>query len=117
MKTYLLQGQWLGVAKVLCILRHHSIQLMAYSWARPAILVAGKGRGGMFLFLLFLKSRIAQSVVRIAQDCSSCTALQLGTWLYLNSWQFSLRCDFPAHKYFTAYGNGIWCESLCCSSA
>ena len=23
-------------------------------WARPAVLVAGKGRGGMFLFLLFL---------------------------------------------------------------
>ena len=28
--------------------------ILAYSWARPAILVAGKGRGGMFLFLLFL---------------------------------------------------------------
>ena len=27
---------------------------LAYSWARFAILVAGKGRGGMFLFLLFL---------------------------------------------------------------
>ena len=29
-------------------------RLLAYSWARPAILVVGKGRGGMFLFLLFL---------------------------------------------------------------
>ena len=28
--------------------------ILVYSWARPAILVAGKGRGGMFLFLLFL---------------------------------------------------------------
>ena len=28
--------------------------ILAYSWARPATLVAGKGRGGMFLFLLFL---------------------------------------------------------------
>ena len=28
--------------------------ILAYSWARPAILVAGNGRGGMFLFLLFL---------------------------------------------------------------
>ena len=28
--------------------------ILAYSWARPFILVAGKGRGGMFLFLLFL---------------------------------------------------------------
>ena len=40
---------------VSCILRHRGVQLkLAYSWARPAILVAGKGRGGMFLFLLFL---------------------------------------------------------------
>ena len=46
---------WSGVAMVLCILRHRGVQLkLAYSWARPAILVAGKGRGGMFLFLLFL---------------------------------------------------------------
>ena len=29
------------------------IDILAYSWARPAILVAGKDRG-MFLFLLFL---------------------------------------------------------------
>ena len=46
---------WLGGAKVLCILHHWSVQLiLAYSWARPAILVVGKGIGGMFLFLLFL---------------------------------------------------------------
>ena len=46
-----------------CLLRHVCpntsgyvcIQLiLAYSWARPAILVAGKGRWGIFLFLLFL---------------------------------------------------------------
>ena len=44
-----------GGAKVLCILHHRGVQLiLAYSWARPAILVVGKGRGGMFLFLLFL---------------------------------------------------------------
>ena len=48
-------GGWWGVAMVSCILRHRGVQLkLAYSWARPAILVAGKGRGGMFLFLLFL---------------------------------------------------------------
>ena len=42
-------------AKVLCIVRHRGVQLtLAYNWAKPAILVAGKGRGGMFLFLLFL---------------------------------------------------------------
>ena len=45
---------WLGEAKM-CILRHRGVQLiLAYSWARPAVLAAGKGRGGMFLFLLFL---------------------------------------------------------------
>ena len=38
----------------LCILRHQDVQLiLAYSWARPAIIVAGKGRGEMFLFHLF----------------------------------------------------------------
>ena len=31
-----------------------TVMILAYSWARPAILVVGKGRGGMFLFLLFL---------------------------------------------------------------
>ena len=45
---------WSGVAKVSCILRHRGVQLiLAYSWARLAVLVAGKGRGGMFLFLHF----------------------------------------------------------------
>ena len=49
-----MNGGWSGVAKVSCILRHRGIQLiLAYSWARPAILVAGKGRGGMFLFCFF----------------------------------------------------------------
>ena len=44
-----------GGAKVSCILCHWGVQvILAYSWARPAILVTGKGRGGMFLFLLFL---------------------------------------------------------------
>ena len=46
---------WSGGAKVLCILHHWGVQLiLAYSWARPAILVVGKGRRGIFLFLLFL---------------------------------------------------------------
>ena len=46
---------WLGVAKVTGILPHWGVQLiLASSRARPAILLAGKGRGGMFLFLLFL---------------------------------------------------------------
>ena len=38
-----------------CILCHRGVQLiLAYSWARPAVLVAGNGREVMFLFLLFL---------------------------------------------------------------
>ena len=40
-----------GGAKVSCILHNRGVQLiLAYSCARPAILVTGKGRGGMFLF-------------------------------------------------------------------
>ena len=37
-----------------CSLHHQGLQLiLAYSWARPAILVADKGRGGMFLLCPF----------------------------------------------------------------
>ena len=44
---HLLKLGWLGEAKVSCILYHQGVQLrLAYSWARPAILAAGKGRGG-----------------------------------------------------------------------
>ena len=33
-----------------CILRHCGVELiLAYSWARPAILVAGKGRRNVFM--------------------------------------------------------------------
>ena len=36
---------------VSCILRHRGVQLiLAYSWARLAILVAGTGRGECFYF-------------------------------------------------------------------
>ena len=48
-----LLSAWSGGAKVSCILRHWGVQLiLAYTWARPAILVAGKG-WGMFLFCFF----------------------------------------------------------------
>ena len=54
-KTWISLLGWLGGAKVPCILSHWGVQLiLAYSWASPAILVADKGREGMFLFLLFL---------------------------------------------------------------
>ena len=39
------------------------IQLkIGYSWTRPAILAEGKGRGGMFLFLLFLHFHLFSSL-------------------------------------------------------
>ena len=57
---------WLGEATVSCILRHRGVQLrLAYSWARPAILAAGKGRGGMFLFLLFLYFQSFSSISHV----------------------------------------------------
>ena len=47
-------GGWSGVAKVSCILCHRGVQLiLAYSWAGPGILVAGKSRGGMFFLFCF----------------------------------------------------------------
>ena len=43
-----------GYGEGVWILRHWGDQLiLAYSLTRPAILVAGKGRGGMFLFFCF----------------------------------------------------------------
>ena len=72
---------WSGGAKVLCILHHWGVQLiLAYSWARPAILVVGKGRGGMFLFLLFLHFH----------SCSSFFPVPLFHLLYSLFYLFSL---------------------------
>ena len=40
-------------AKMSCILRHRGVQLrLAYNWARPAIIAAGKGRGEI-IFISF----------------------------------------------------------------
>ena len=42
------------MAKVSCILRRRGVQLiLAHSWAKPAILGAGKGRGECFYFFCF----------------------------------------------------------------
>ena len=55
-------------AKVLCILHHRGVQLiLAYSWARPAILVVGKGRGGMF----FISSVSSLSFLFLFLPCPS----------------------------------------------
>ena len=52
--TWNVPGVVIGV-KLLCILLHWGVQLiLAYCWARPASLAAGKSRGRLFLFLLIL---------------------------------------------------------------
>ena len=67
---------WSDVAKVSCILRHRGVQLIvAYSWARLAFLVGGKGRGGMFLFLLCLYFYYCSSLSFISSTISSISFL------------------------------------------
>ena len=59
-----------------CILRHRGVQLiLAYSWARPAVLAAGKGRGGMFFFIV-CKGRAYQSSAG-----SELRGIKLAQWL------------------------------------
>ena len=59
---------WSGGAKVWCILYHWGVQpILAYSWARPAILVAGKGRGGFF----FISSVSSLSFLFLILPCPS----------------------------------------------
>ena len=56
-RTFALNWGWSGGAKVSCILCHLGVQLiLAYSWARPAILVAGKGREVIYFFCFFTYS-------------------------------------------------------------
>ena len=65
------------MAKVSCILCHRGIQLiLAHSWARLATLVAGKGRGGMFLFLLFLYFHSCASFLPVPLFSSPLLSLQ-----------------------------------------
>ena len=54
-KTSMTQTGVVGCGEGVVYLTSPGLQLiLANSWARPAILIAGKGSGGMFLFLLFL---------------------------------------------------------------
>ena len=46
-----------------------------YSWARPAILAPGKGRGGMFLFLLFLHCHSCFSLLSLSSSLLSLPCL------------------------------------------
>ena len=65
------QRRWLGEANLLCILHLWGVQLrLAYSWARPAVLTVGKGRGGMFFcfftFIHFPLSPLSLSFISCA---------------------------------------------------
>ena len=66
------------------------------SWARPAILVACKGRGGMFLFLLFLYFHSCSSFFpgggRVVRRCcvSYITGASNGYWLTVGQGLLSL---------------------------
>ena len=49
--------RWLGVVKMSCILHQQGVQLiLAYSWPRPVVLVAGKGEGNVFFFISSVSS-------------------------------------------------------------
>ena len=82
--------------------------VLAYSWARPAILVAGKGREVMFLFLLFL----------YFHSCSSFFPVPLFHLFYISSVSFlpfSGRRHKMTHKGWRVvkpqhnqYSNFIW---------
>ena len=57
-----------------CILRQQGVQLiLAYSWARSAILVAGKGRGGD----VFISSVSSLLFLFIVLPCPSLSSFQL----------------------------------------
>ena len=59
--------------------------VLAYNWARPAILVVGKGRGGMSLFLLFLHFHSVSFL--------SCPSLSSPLLSLLSLFSLSLRDD------------------------
>ena len=84
--------QWSGVAKVSCILHHWGVQLiLAYSWARPAILIAGKGRGGIF----FISSVSSISFLFLFLPCPSLSSFLLSL---LSLLPFSGRWHKMTHK-------------------
>ena len=63
----------LGEAKMLCILRHQGLQLIfAYSWARPAVLVAGKWE--MFYFFCFFTFFSPTDIcLQLGKACCPCS--------------------------------------------
>ena len=77
---------WLGVAKMSCILCHRGAQLiLAYSWARLAILVAGKGSGNVFnSFCFFFFISVPLSSMSLSLISSTITSISFlpfsGRW-------------------------------------
>ena len=79
---YLMDRGWSGGAKVLCILHHWGVQLiLAYSWARPAVLVVGKDRGGN----VFISSVSSLSFLFLFLPCPSLSSPPLLSLLSLFS--------------------------------
>ena len=101
---------WLGCAKVLCLLCHRGVQLiLAYILTRPAIRVAGKGRGGMFLFLLFftfIPVRLSSLFLSfISSTISSISFLpSYGRWYKMTH----KGCCVIKHQHNTINQNSLW---------
>ena len=77
---------WLGEARMSCILHHQGVQLiLAYSWARPAVLAAGMGRWGMFLFLLCLHFH-SFPLSPLSLSFNSCTISSISLLLFSGRW-------------------------------
>ena len=84
--------RWSGVAKVSCILRHQGVKLIfAYSLARLAILVAGKGRVGK----VFISSVSSLSFIFISPLSFSFISSTLSSISFL---PFSGRWHKMTHK-------------------
>ena len=105
-KSFALQLGLVGWGKgvLYCILHHWGVQLiLAYSWARPAILAAGMGRGGLFL----ISSESLLSFIFLFLPCPSLSPPLLSllsppflweTTLSLGDYTFSGRRHKMTHK-------------------
>ena len=105
---YIPREGWSGGAKVSCILCHRGVQLiLAYNWAMPAILVAGKDREVMFLFLLFLHFHSCSSFFPVP-------LFHLFCYLFCRFFSLSLGDDtkWPTRVDVSLNPNTIYPESL-----
>ena len=87
MWLFIRSAGWWGGVKVSCILFHQGVQLiLVYRWVRPAILVAGKGRGGN----VFISSVSSLSFLFLFLLCSSLSSVLLS---FLSFFSLSLGDD------------------------